>query len=521
MSAAMRAGGLVLVLVGITTVAQAYDVEIEARSTGQGYQVRWLRFRDADRFLNRRRFTQELRLHLWNLLAPTPSGDPDELPRRAPADLYFTSSLRFDHDFGGFTHDPSSFLVSETMSTSEDAVTSVPELANQDLALDILYAYVGGRKVFGLVDFQLGRQLQIDTFDWVAFDGLQATVRLPWYVDLEVHGGLVVRESSFFGGSTFEPDGTSGAQCRTFSVDGPDGEQGFIRAEGCAQRDALMPTWGVALETRGLQWLAARVSYRRSQSVSADVTPDTRDETPAWGVNEEKLSLGVRGNFRSGGIVPWVGARYNVLLGIVDEAHAGLRLAWRDVAVTPEVLSSWPTFDGDSIFNVFSTEPYEDARLTVELWPHRRGLRLYARAFLRWFHTEDGLDTTLPDQAIDKTTTAAGGRAGARLAGGRGVVRLDLGYEDGYGGLRATGDLSGRMQIWKDLELEGRLTVVRFEDDLRADRAGTSVGGQAGGRWLLGEGMALHLLTEVNSNRFTPAELRVIGVLDLAFRPDL
>src|SRR5262245_44583712 len=154
-------GFFALAVIG-SGVAHGYEFEIDATSIGQGYQLVWFRPNGEDVLLNRRRFTQSLRLYLWDMLAPRRDpGYPDRPRPKAPFDLYFVSSLRFDNDFGSFTQGE------VTAGTETDPATKlVPELENQDKALDVLYAYLGGRDVGGFVDWQLGRQMRVDTLDW-------------------------------------------------------------------------------------------------------------------------------------------------------------------------------------------------------------------------------------------------------------------------------------------------------------------------------------------------------------------
>ena len=64
------------------------------------------------------------------------------------------------------------------------------------------------------------------------------------------------------------------------------------------------------------------------------------------------------------------------------------------------------------------------------------------------------------------------------------------------------------------------MSLIRFRDDLLADYQGISFGAQAGGRWVIGEGVALHLLAEENVNRIDTSQFRLIAVLDLAFAPE-
>ncbi len=237
-------------------------------------------------------------------------------------------------------------------------------------------------------------------------------------------------------------------------------------------------------------------------------------------MNEEKLSATVRANLFDAGIVPWAAVRYNLLIGLIDEAHAGIKFAFRTWSITPEILYSYPSYDGDSIFNVFATNAYWDMRMTFDFWPNRGPLRMYAREFLRRFSNGD-FDTTLPTETVETEADAYGLDLGARYTiGGSGMARADLYYEDGYGGLREGGDLSTRWKILPRVSAEGRVSVVHFHEDSLTDLYGTSLGLQAGGVWTLTDGVAIHLEGEENANRFYSSELRVIAILDLSFKPE-
>jgi hypothetical protein len=349
--------------------------------------------------------------------------------------------------------------------------------------------------------------VHVDSLDWYAFDGLHVTGRLPAHLQLEGQVGLLVRGSSPLGTAANEPDGSSASECLIFVPQSAD----FAPYSGCPQRDQTAPTFGFALATHDLRAVEARLSYRRTVSRTVlGLTAGTVDEVPLWGVLEEKLALEARANLGDGQVVPWAAARWNLLLGLIDEAHLGVRLARGDHALTPELSYSYPSFDGDSIFNVFATEGTWDARATWDWWPGHGPLRAYLRGYARRFAN----DTT--------TDTPAGGTAslGAGAGGRWGPARLDLFYEDGYGGLRAGGDLSGHWRIGRRIDLQGRAAVVVFDEDSIDNLHATTFAGQAGARWLFGPGMALHLLAEENVNRFDTSQLRVIAVLDLAFTPE-
>ncbi len=109
----------------------------------------------------------------------------------------------------------------------------------------MLYAYVGGRRLFGFLDFELGRQMSVEDLEWYSFDGLKVRIHTPWHLAVEAHGGLVVRDSSDLGSPTQEPDGTSSSQCQAFSSE----TGGFVDSPECAQRQQIMPTFGVAVAT--------------------------------------------------------------------------------------------------------------------------------------------------------------------------------------------------------------------------------------------------------------------------------
>src|SRR5205823_4594086 len=131
---------------------------------------------------------------------------------------------------------------------------------------DLLYAYFGGRDVGGFVDFELGRQVLVDLFDYLAFDGLHVQARTPFHVAGEPWGGVV----------------------------------------------------------------------------------------------DEKLGLTARGRLLDGKIVPWFGFRYSLLAGRLDELQAGARAQLGRHGIQAEYVLSAPTFDGDSIWNVFASQAFND-----------------------------------------------------------------------------------------------------------------------------------------------------------------
>jgi hypothetical protein len=541
---------LLALIVGLTTAstapAAAYEFEVMARTVGQGYQLRSFRLLGSDLILNRRRFTQTLSLRLWDLGRPRgPKKIWDSTLRRGP-NIYLTTYMRIDHDFGGWTMGT---MVSDNRVV--DAIDLIPELESNALNLDLLYGYLAVEGLAGgSVDVFVGRQLDVDTLDWFSMDGVTVKVRTPWRFAVEGFGGLRVRDDTPLGSSVQEPDGTSGGQCAEY-VEGATPGTGSWRPidrdvtgqlnpfsndfDFCPQREELMPTYGAAIETHQLPvW--ARLAYRRTQSKTVGLIgpadrfmyedrglyPDELGQAPKWGVNEERVAATVRATRRfdrgRGRVTPHAAVRYSLLHGLVDEWHAGVRLRYRSHGLEPEVFHSFPTFDGDSIFNVFSSEPYTDFRLTYDLAPAKKSWRGYARGWLRRYHTEDA------DQVdgVDANDIAAGGHVGARYMHHKTVLaRLDLFHEDGYGGRRTGGYASSRWRVSDDLGLSSRLSLIDFDDALLSDFKGVSLGAQLGATYLINQGVAVHLLAEENHNRFNRSQFRLIGVIDLAFNPEL
>ena len=164
-----------------------------------------------------------------------------------------------------------------------------------------------------------------------------------------------------------------------------------------------------------------------------------------------------------------------------------------------------PNFDGDSIWNVFAERRVPRPARASTRWAIGPEMKTYARGFARFF-TASGL--------------AAGGSLGAVWRRGRGLVRGDSYWDDGYGGRKLGVDVSARAPVHRKLELEGRLTGYHWRSDQpvgrrRPSNGGVVFGAQAGGRYLLGQGMRLHLLAEDNVGTYYLSQFRVLAVLEV------
>lgn len=534
-----------IVLTGSAGSLAAYEFEIDARTIGQGYTLRSLRFSVADLALSRRRFTQTLSLDIWDI-GRVRDRRQHRMDRTSGPRISFTSYLRIDHDFG--TWSTGSVFVNSQL---HDAVDLVPELEASLLALDVLYAYVAAEDLAsGLIDLHVGRQLDVDTLDWWSMDGVRVRVSPALPVAFEAFGGLRVRDASPLGSAGHEPDGTGSGQCAEY-VEGPVPGSGAWRPidrqvliendpfasdyDVCPQRHEIMPTFGGSVETSGLDRIWARLTYRRSMSQTpgliGDVDrfeyPDTglypneNGQAPAWGVNEELLAASMRTHHDLAGgrgqITPYAALRYNGLVATVDEGHLGMRLRYGAHSVEPELYYSFPTFDGDSIFNVFAIEPYVDTRITYDVRPAASRLSAYGRAWLRHFQTQDE-----PAQGSDIASRAAGVQLGAQYREERRAsLRLDAFCEGGYGGTRVGTHAAAAWQPSRRTGLRTRLSVIHFDQDLREEVRGTTYGVQAGATYEVNDGVTLHLMAEENTTRFESGQFRLMGIIDLAFLPEV
>jgi hypothetical protein len=476
----LRAGAIAAWL-AISFPAWAYDFTVDVRTIGQGYQVRGYAPSGGNELLTRRRITQYLNLNVFDV---EPERWKD--PTGGRNNLFVDVSLRFDSDFGGF-------MLGRPRGTDE-----IREL--QQNQVDVLYAFVGGRDLAGRVDFQLGRQVHFDLVDFYSFDGGDAVVRVRGPLVAEAFAGTEVRGQLPLASPVFELDGTSAGS-----------RDPATRPDQAAQ---LRPLAGAALALDRWTPFGVRLAYRRVWSATADRLPGE----PATATNDEKLSLTGSAGWRDR-VFATFGLRYNLLLASFDDQQAGVRVRltarqW----LSAEHVYLAPTFDGDSIWNIFSTGAYRDFRATYEL-ALGPGVKANARAFLRFFTATPGETVAGRDLGAEAPggRIAAGGSAGAEVRRARTFLRAGGYFDDGYGGRKVGGDLSGRYALRPGLfEIEGRLTGYVWRSDLQPDtNRGVVFGVQAGSRYELATGMRLHLLGEDNAGSLYRTQLRALVLIEV------
>ncbi len=452
---------------------RAYEARVSATFETQGYQLR-----DASgRLWNRRRLDVYLGLSLWRLL-PEPK-DPDERRRPHPQ-AYLTVFLRVGADVGDY-----SYIVSDLPAEDQDWPTG-PKL-------DWLYGYLAVTGLLrGWLELRLGRQLQWTAMDGFLFDGLLGRLVFPGGVFAEVWGGRRV-------------DGALAIDAPIYVLDGVDARD---------EPEHWLPMVGAAVGGTGPRWrfrLAYRKTFSWADSREAAASPafEWPDGTyPAgleeWATAEERVSAWLFGALWARRLWLFGGMAYSLVRSAVARARVGIRGKFGRHELSVEFLRHEPDFDGDSIFNVFNTEPFWAANAWYVLdWSrHWSG---YLRATLGRSEPEG---TGEPDAPV---SWSPGAGVGVRYRSAVVQARADWYYQDGYGGRVFGVDVSWRHELRRGLlSWSGRLTVAHWaEQPLYAQLGGVGAGIACGLAWRVHPRLSLAAIVEDNFGDFYDAEFRV------------
>jgi hypothetical protein len=476
--ATLAAGLAVVAVAGATGAAGASDFVLTSRTIGQGYAERRYGAGGASELLTRRRLTQYLSLSAFNI-------EP-EAWRGKDGDRNLVSveiGMRFDSDFGTF------------LTGRPNGLDTIRELAQSQF--DVLYAYLLARDVAGHVDVQLGRQLHYDLVDFYSFDGADVWLRPGPFVSVQAFGGTEVRGELPLSAPLYELDGTS-----------PGSRDPATRP---GQSSAWRPLVGAAVALDRSSPVNARIAYRKVFSQTIDRQPGEPDS----GVNHETVSFTGDTRWRDRLFLS-VGARYNLLVAGWDDQQAAvrIRLGLRHM-LSAEYSFLAPTFDGDSIWNIFGAGAYRDWRASYDLQV-TPAWRAHLRGFLRQFVEAPGVPTELSD-AAPGGRRANGASVGFDVRGVRGRARADAYVETGFGGWKVGGDASGRWVLRPNLfDVEGRLTAMAWRpDNVPQPRDAVMVGAALGCVYHLGNKMRVHFLGEDNMGTYYRAQVRGLGVLEM------
>lgn len=501
--------------------AAAAEVEVTASVTAQAYELRTADAGNAAASLvDRRRLTSYLGLHISGVGEKDPDGLP-ALRNQFAASL----QLRFDSDLGEFLCSIGRTSIGAPLSClgrDKGGISLSPELTNYKP--EVLFGYVEGQNLAGFLDLRLGRQVQWELLDLRALDGLWLQARTPIYVALEAFAGLQVSGALPIDSPIYALDGTSRSP--------------LITDDSKQQSQAFQPTFGFALRSHGLRDVQGRLSYRRTMSATQDraaagcqpeaVGPRNTGCAATSGIIEDHLAYTVHGRLLAGKLHGWGGLRYDFISSRFDEGSAGLRWFIKPrQSLLAEYHYSAPTFDADSIWSVFASEPYHEARAAYEGRMHSGfgdlpskigDLTLHAAGFVRVFHTSSPRPGTERPDGVTAWSPAYGGSLGLRLDRRLGLVRISAYADGGYGGLRVGGDVVGRLMLMRNtVGLEARAMYLYWADSQRIENNAHSASLQAGVYYALVRGVLLHLFAEDNINRFYRSQLRLMAMLDLSY----
>jgi hypothetical protein len=240
--------------------------------------------------------------------------------------------------------------------------------------------------------------------------------------------------------------------------------------------------------------------------------PNEVGQAPSTGVNEERVHARAWGAFDRDKvhIEPYGDIRVSLLHGLIDRADAGVRLKRGDHELEPAVEYFFPTFDGDSIFNVFSIEPTTDVRLGYEYAPDGPW-RGRASAWLRRYSHSGALPAL-----------AGGGDAGIEhVFGGAWRAHVDTLWDAGWGGRRIGGAADAAWRGTGNLWARGRVVVLGVHEDESGQGRRYVTSSTVGSvTYRLTRTVGVHGIAEVDYDAIHDLQTRVIGVIDLAFEPD-
>lgn len=429
---------------GEASPARAFESEVEATAEAQFYT---LRSPFGEPLIRRRRYTETLLLHVYDLQGEGAPGEPR---------LSLKTRVRLDADFGqrGAERDPSS-------------PSYIPGLEQEPV--DLMYAYLEGRDLFGgHVGFRLGRQYVIDALGFWSFDGAQASLWTPAYLTFEVYGGFEQRSGlPLLSTDRFSADGVWRGDREGLKVD---------EYTAFLESARLSPAYGFSVETNGLGFFHSRISYRKVENRDRVVVSPFLDELGELSfvdgarTSSERVAGSLR--FDVGELATLTGRGvYDFFNRVISDAELDLDVyASARLTVGAALDYYLPTFDGDSIWNWFPHHGVTTLRGRASFWATRR-LDATVSGGARRFSSSDE-SSSKDDVGIGVEPFAA---LDARYRWTYGSLALHTMAELGERGHRVGADLTGR-QLFDNGYYDGLfvLSLYDWHDALRASRDATS-----------------------------------------------
>jgi hypothetical protein len=452
-------------------LAEAAAWDVEARTEAQVFDIpRASPLPGGWDTLTRRRLVQYLDVAGFEILPGEDAG--------------LSLALRFDGDLG--------------ISSSEEAGIDGVKRTQLQLLAGRLHWKGMAR---GLVDVEAGRIAAQGPVSFFAFDGARVTVRPLAFLALTAFGGLRVTGGSWLGSPVASPDGVRDSDARRLAAGLPPFPCPSVPGRACADPtlDDASPTWGVRLAATQLPGgfaSGAYVEYRRTQR--------------AGGAIEEQLGGGLR--YQVGPVAFDGATEYDLYLARLSALRLALRwgaLGWLSLSAEG---SSWQTsFSADSIFNLYDTAPWKEARLRADVAPADWPVRVYASGGLQW------IDPTRfgEEHFQDHGGTAPLAALGASWRSGETLVLADLDWRSGLQGRAGFASASARrsFQGWLTLDLRG--TLASIDDPVTPSHNGTFLSGALLVSGRLERRARVSIVIEDSATRFGRNDLRLYALFDL------
>ena len=470
-SSVLRGGALLcglIVLIGASPLAgtaEGATYHVTSRTIGDVYSHLRASWNDDDP-IRRQRIHQILGLNVFDL-----GGDGTNRIR-------FLSSMRLDVDFG----------------VSAEEVQRYRGLEQNQFAL--MYGYLDWTGIWDFMDLRVGRQYEMDAIDMVLYDGARLRFYPLTYFGVETLAGLEAVDGLGPTVSSHTVDGTPG---------GP-----LLLSGQYGEREARLVVGG-GVFTHNLQYTHVDLTYRRIQTLGDGVQSE---QTGKPGVNQERVGIAASQRVMEGLFVNG-GGSYDFFLASMNEILGGVRyrpvFEWEVEAKYHYLL---PSFDADSIWNVFSWRPMDRFEERIR-WFESEDAWLYAGTYQSFFRADDSVTNEDVSSVVQDLGFTAGGVWRIQPDS---HVRIDVTTEVGYGGRQTFFDVGGGTLFRGGaFGLDGRLLLILFEDEQQPRLNGTMIGAQLEGMWNFMEGGKASLLVEEASSELQPHWLRLMAVVDLEF----
>lgn len=414
--------------------------------------------------LPRRRVTTTFAVATANLL-----DEPASASMRRPApQVYFRARLRYDVDAG----------IRNGEREEDSPKTLVPSTLQEPV--DLMYAYLEGHRFArGTLGFRLGRQYVTDPLGFYSFDGAWvrfgpvAQFSTEAYLGLEQRGGLPLSTSRWEADGVWRGRPTDLDQ-NLYGVYGPAG---------------LAPVYGAAVDASPVPLTHARLSYRHvdntgpgsSLFIVEGIEPPGRFDKPR--TSQERLGVSIDGTLPRVGSVRGLIVHDFLLKRMMNVQGTVDAFLSQKVTLSGFYDRFQPSFDGDSVFNFFATEPSDDIGFrgvwnASDQWTFSGGGNL--RIFRQGVVTSAAKGRSMPFEesnavASSRFTFNQGGHALLRYRFGDGSVSLRGLSNWGDQGERHGGELGGHRTLDGRILLDGRASLWHWSDTLRPDRDATSM----------------------------------------------